>query len=121
MSNTAATIATHTVTSKTLRLRAGEPFAWNNPRPARLRVLAGMAWVTCANDGDDHFMTPGTRLALPPGAHALVGAEQDVTMSLEATHNPSAFMRNVRRAKAFLLAPPPAVASRGRRVSGATK
>ena len=117
--STTATI--NSTAPKTLRLRAGELFAWNGRRPARLRVLTGMAWVTCANDGDDHFMTTGTSLTLPPGAQARIGAEQDVTMSLEATRNTSAFMRNVRRAKAFLLTPPPMVASRGRRVSGATK
>jgi hypothetical protein len=118
MSNTATT---HTPVPRPLRLRAGELIAWNGPQPARLRVVTGMVWVTCANDGDDHFMTPGTSLALPPGARALIGAEQDVTISLEATRTPSTVMRGLLRAKAFMLTPSPVVPGRGRRVSGATK
>ncbi|MEP7103019.1 MAG: DUF2917 domain-containing protein, partial [Burkholderiales bacterium] len=68
----------------TLRLERGRLLAWSRQSGVRLRVLAGSAWVTQANDMEDHFLRPGQALRLRIGAHALIGAEQDVSLRFEA-------------------------------------
>ena len=67
----------------TLRLERGHLLAWPRQSGLRLRVLAGSAWVTQANDPDDHFLQPGQTLSLRIGSHAVVGAEQDVSLRFE--------------------------------------
>jgi hypothetical protein len=73
-----------------VELRRGALFAWNRPQAARLRVLHGMAWVTCSNDLSDHFLVPGAELLLPRGAQVLIGAERDLALSLERVHGDNA-------------------------------
>ncbi len=68
----------------TLRLERGHLLAWPRQSGVRLRVLAGSAWVTQANDMEDHFLQPGQTLTLRPGSRALIGAEQDVSLSFES-------------------------------------
>jgi len=70
----------------TLRLERGRLLAWPRQSGARLRVLAGSAWVTQANDMEDHFLQPGQTLTLRIGSRAVIGAEQDVSLSFESEH-----------------------------------
>lgn len=70
-------------TSVTLELCRGELLAWWRPRRARLRVLSGVAWVSCSNDLTDHFLPPGASLTLPRYSRVLIGAENDIALSLE--------------------------------------
>ena len=68
----------------TLRLERGRLLAWPRQSGVRLRVLAGSAWVTQANDMEDHFLQPGQTLSLRIGSRAVIGAEQDVSLSFES-------------------------------------
>lgn len=68
----------------TLCLQRGRLLAWQHQSGVRLRVLSGAAWVTQTHDPQDHFLQPGQVLELRPGSHALIGAEQDVSLSFEA-------------------------------------
>ncbi|MES3013884.1 MAG: DUF2917 domain-containing protein [Pseudomonadota bacterium] len=68
----------------TLRLDRGRLLAWPRQPGVRLRVLAGSAWVTQANDREDHFLQPGQTLTLRIGSRAVIGAEQDVSLSFES-------------------------------------
>ena len=47
-------------------------------------MISGRAWVTQANDPEDHFLHTGETLTLRPGAHALIGAEQALSLCFEA-------------------------------------
>jgi hypothetical protein len=44
-------------------------------RPAWITVLRGRAWITQANDPDDHFLGAGQSMHLAPGTHVLVSAD----------------------------------------------
>jgi hypothetical protein len=68
----------------TLRLERGRLLAWPRQAGVRLRVLAGTAWVTQANDLEDHFLQPGQTLMLRAGSRAIIGAEQDASVRFEA-------------------------------------
>ena len=43
------------------------PQRWVAPRPAWLRVQAGMLWVTRSGDPEDHVLVRGERLAIARG------------------------------------------------------
>ena len=68
----------------TLRLDCGRLLRWPRQAGVRLHVLAGTAWVTQAHDLQDHFLQPGQTLTLRPGARAIIGAEQDLTLRFDA-------------------------------------
>ncbi len=72
-----------------LRLERGRLLAWPRQSGVRLRVLAGSAWVTQANDMEDHFLQPGQALTLRTGSRAVIGAEQDVSLSFESDRGSS--------------------------------
>jgi len=42
--------------------------------PRRVQVTRGTVWLTIDHDPDDHVLTPGQGIELPPGTHALVQA-----------------------------------------------
>ncbi|MEO8060300.1 MAG: DUF2917 domain-containing protein [Burkholderiales bacterium] len=65
----------------TVRLEPGGLLSWRRQAGARVRVLSGSAWVTQANDLEDHFLQPGQTIALRAGA--LIGAEQHVSLRFE--------------------------------------
>ena len=67
----------------TVRLERGCLLSWRRQPDVRLRVLVGSAWVTQANDLEDHFLQPGQTIALRAGAGVLIGAEQDVSLCFE--------------------------------------
>ncbi len=83
-----------------VHLQRGALMAWRAPRQTRLRVVSGLAWVTRSNDLTDHFLAPGTHLALPPGSRVLISAEHDVVLSLEVERGPYLFAQTLRRAAA---------------------
>jgi hypothetical protein len=49
---------------------------------AWLSVVRGRVWVTQANDLDDHFLTGGQAMRLPPGARALIEADGAAQLTL---------------------------------------
>lgn len=67
-----------------LRLERGRLLTWSRQSGVCLRVITGTAWVTQADDMEDHFLRPGQTLHLRPGARAILGAEQEVSLSFEA-------------------------------------
>ena len=67
----------------TVRLERGRLLRWPRQPGVRLSVLAGSAWVTQANDMEDHFLQPGQTIALRAGSGVLIGAEQDVSLCFE--------------------------------------
>lgn len=83
----------HTPSSVTIQLCRGELLAWWQPRQSRLRVLSGVAWVSRSNDLTDHFLPPGASLTLPRHSRVLIGAENDLALSLELERGSFAFVR----------------------------
>ena len=49
---------------------------------AWLSVVRGRVWVTQANDLDDHFLTGGQAMRLPPGARAVIEADGTAQLAL---------------------------------------
>ena len=68
----------------TLRLERGQLIAWPRQSGVRLRVVQGTAWVTQADDAEDHFLQPGQLLDLRTGSRALISAEQDAALHFES-------------------------------------
>lgn len=68
---------------KLLQLNRGELLAWEQPQAMRLRVLAGLVWVTRERDLGDHFLHAGDCFALHPRSRTLIQAERDARLIVE--------------------------------------
>ena len=68
---------------KLLQLTRGELIAWEQPQAMRLRVLAGLLWVTRERDLGDHFLHAGDCFALHPRSRTLIQAERDTRLIVE--------------------------------------
>ena len=68
---------------KLLQLNRGELLAWEQPQAMRLRVLAGLVWVTRERDLGDHFLHAGDCFALHPRSRTLSQAERDARLIVE--------------------------------------
>jgi hypothetical protein len=66
-----------------LQLTRGELIAWDRPVAMRLRVLAGLVWVTRARDLGDHFLRAGDCFALHPRSRTLIQAERETRLIVE--------------------------------------
>jgi len=66
-----------------LQLTRGELIAWDQPQAMRLRVLAGLVWVTRERDLGDHFLHAGDSFALPPRSRTLIQAEREARLVVE--------------------------------------
>ena len=75
--------ATRRPTEELLQLTRGELVAWDRPQAMRLRVLAGLVWVTRERDLGDHFLHAGDSLALHPRSRTLVQAEREARLIVE--------------------------------------
>ena len=84
----------------TLRIDRGGLLAWPRRAGVRLRVVAGTAWVTQADDMEDHFLRPGQTLTLRDGSRALIGAEADLVLRFEG--DGGLFTHLLRRARMAL-------------------
>ena len=79
-----------------LQLSDGQLLPWRQKAAAQLRVLRGRVWVTRAGDADDHFLDAGAQMWLPPGSHALIGAEGAAQLAFEAQPAPfAAWLRSL--------------------------
>jgi len=76
-------IASQRPAEQLLQLTRGELIAWDSPRTMRLRVLAGLVWVTRERDLGDHFLHAGTSFALHPRSRTLIQAERDARLVVE--------------------------------------
>jgi len=65
----------HDDTATLVHLRDGDLFHGPTDRPAWITVLRGRAWITQANDLDDHFLAAGQSMHLPAGGGVLVGVD----------------------------------------------
>ena len=71
-----------------LQLTRGQLVAWEKPHAMRLRVLAGLVWVTRERDLGDHFLHAGDSFALHPRSRTLIQAEREARVIVEpATGN----------------------------------
>ena len=70
-------------TEQLLQLTRGELIAWDRPHAMRLRVLAGLVWVTRARDLGDHFLHAGDSFALHPRSRTLIQAERETRLVVE--------------------------------------
>lgn len=68
---------------KLLQLSRGELLAWEQPQAMRLRVLAGLVWVTRERDLGDHFLHAGDCFALHPRSRTLIQAEREARLIVE--------------------------------------
>ena len=68
---------------KLLQLNRGELIAWEQPQAMRLRVLAGLVWVTRERDLGDHFLHAGDSFALQPRSRTLIQAEREARLIVE--------------------------------------
>jgi len=66
-----------------LQLARGQLVAWEKPRAMRLRVLAGLVWVTRERDLGDHFLHAGDNFALHPRSRTLIQAEREARLIVE--------------------------------------
>lgn len=67
-----------------LQLQRGQLLAWNEAHTKRLRVLAGVVWMTREGDLGDHFLQAGDCVELYPGTHTLLQAERDARLIVES-------------------------------------
>ena len=70
-------------TEELLQLTRGQLVAWEQPRAMRLRVLAGIVWVTRERDLGDHFLHAGDNFALHPRSRTLIQAEREARLIVE--------------------------------------
>ena len=73
-------------TEELLQLTRGQLVAWEQPRAMRLRVLAGIVWVTRERDLGDHFLHAGDNFALHPRSRTLIQAERETRLIVEPTN-----------------------------------
>ena len=66
-----------------LQLTRGQLVAWEKPQAMRLRVLAGLVWVTRERDLGDHFLHAGDCFALHPRSRTLIQAEREARLIVE--------------------------------------
>lgn len=66
-----------------LQLTRGELVAWDRPQAMRLRVLAGLVWVTRERDLGDHFLHAGDSFVLHPRSRTLIQAEREARLIVE--------------------------------------
>jgi hypothetical protein len=66
-----------------LQLTPGELVAWEQPQAMRLRVLAGVVWVTRERDLGDHFLHAGDSFALHARSRTLIQAERVARLVVE--------------------------------------
>ena len=66
-----------------LQLTRGQLVAWEKPHAMRLRVLAGLVWVTRERDLGDHFLHAGDSFALQPRSRTLIQAEREARLIVE--------------------------------------
>ncbi|HEY9068523.1 MAG TPA: DUF2917 domain-containing protein [Burkholderiaceae bacterium] len=74
-------------TEQLLQLTRGELIAWDRAHPMRLRVLAGLVWITRARDLGDHFLHAGDSFALHPRSRTLIQAERETRLVVEPVEN----------------------------------
>jgi hypothetical protein len=70
-----------------LQLTRGELVAWEQPQAMRLRVLAGLVWVTRERDLGDHFLYAGDSFALHPRSRTLIQAEREARLVVEPAND----------------------------------
>jgi hypothetical protein len=70
-------------TEELLQLTRGQLVAWEKPQAMKLRVLAGLVWVTRERDLGDHFLHAGESFALHPRSRTLIQAERDARLIVE--------------------------------------
>lgn len=68
------------------RLEPGQTLKLDIEETSRLRISAGLAWVTLSNDPKDHWLQSGAELAVLPGHSLVISAEhgQDLRWTLVA-------------------------------------
>ena len=66
-----------------LQLNRGQLVAWEKPNTMRLRVLAGLVWVTRERDLGDHFLHAGDSFARHPRSRTLSQAEREARLVVE--------------------------------------
>ena len=66
-----------------LQLTRGQLIAWEKPQAMRLRVLAGLVWVTRERDLGDHFLHAGDSFALDARSRTLIQAEREARLIVE--------------------------------------
>jgi len=66
-----------------LQLSCGQLVAWEKPHAMRLRVLAGLVWVTRERDLGDHFLHAGDCFELHPRGRTLIQAERAARLIVE--------------------------------------
>ncbi len=54
------------------------------PEVETLRVIAGRVWVTRPGDPDDHFLDAGDQLKIDARSRALIGAEGEAKLAVDA-------------------------------------
>ncbi len=69
--------------SPTLHLHRGQLLRWHAGHAARLRVLAGRAWVTRSGDPQDHFLAAGDSLPVPRAGVAVISAEEALDLCVD--------------------------------------
>ena len=75
--------ASNRPTEKLLQLTRGELVAWEEPHAMRLRVLAGLVWITREGDLGDHFLHAGGSFPLHPCSRTLIQAEREARLIVE--------------------------------------
>ena len=75
--------ALHRPAEQLLQLARGQLIAWERPQGMRLRVLAGLVWVTRERDLGDHFLHAGDSFALHPRSRTLIQAEREARLIVE--------------------------------------
>ena len=75
--------ATHRPAEELLQLTRGQLVAWEKPRAMRLRLPAGLVWVTRERDLGDHFLHAGDSFALHPRSRTLIQAEREARLIVE--------------------------------------
>jgi hypothetical protein len=80
--------ATHRPAEQLLQLARGELVAWEQPQAMRLRVLAGLVWVTRERDLGDHFLHAGDNFELYARSRTVIQAEREARLIVEpAAHD----------------------------------
>ncbi|HNW62173.1 DUF2917 domain-containing protein [Piscinibacter sp.] len=67
-----------------LQLSDGQLLRWTQAMAVTLRVIAGRVWVTRPGDLDDHFLDAGDQLRLDARSRALIGAEGEAKLAVDA-------------------------------------
>lgn len=67
-----------------LQLSDGQLLRWTQAMAVTLRVIAGRVWVTRPGDPDDHFLDAGDQLKIDARTRALIGAEGEAKLAVDA-------------------------------------